>query len=213
MQPVLKGPYTLKTSTETGVGYVVGVAWEKPETGARVALTYNSKIEYDFSATEWGKAPTQLKLWGNITPTTDKFKTTVPESINLEFQTGIAKDTLLTGSVRWVHWTQFDITPPAYSETYKYHCSRTCRQKKFPIVSYERNSTTLNIGVDHRFNDQWSGAVIFGYEPHKGLRTNEWRPTDGFKSATLAASYQASDKIKITAGISYVDIGDAVTDT
>ncbi len=87
--------------------------------------------------------------------------------------------------------------------------TRRIKRELYPKVTY----TTLNIGVDHRFNDQWSGAVIFGYEPHKGLRTNEWRPTDGFKSATLAASYQASDKIKITAGISYVDIGDAVTDT
>ncbi|KEO60840.1 OmpP1/FadL family transporter [Thioclava indica] len=189
------GDYLLKTSNETDYGYVIGVAWEKPEIAARVALTYNSKIDHDFTATEWGVDPTLLGA------TTNGFKTTVPESVNLEFQTGIAKDTLLMGSVRWVHWTQFDITPPAYSE----------RAGQGALVEYNNNSTSWSLGVGRRFNDQWSGAVMFGYEKTQPGTTGNLGPTDGYKSVSLAASYQATDNIKITGGVRYVDIGDAKT--
>ena len=36
-----------------------------------------------------------------------------PQSVNLDFQTGIAKDTLLFGQIRWVDWsnTPIDIPP------------------------------------------------------------------------------------------------------
>ncbi|OWY06789.1 outer membrane protein transport protein [Thioclava sp. IC9] len=185
--------YNLDTSQETDFGYVIGAAWEKPEIAARVALTYNSKIDHDFSATETSAMGTN-----NTT-----FETTVPESVNLEFQTGIMKDTLLMGSVRWVHWTQFDITPPNY-QTITGGAS---------LVDYSDNTITYNLGVGRRFNDQWSGAIMFGYEKHTGKPTGNLGPTDGFKSVSLAASYQATQNIKVTGGVRYVDIGDATTST
>jgi len=46
-----------------------------------------------------------------------------PQSVNLEFQTGIAKVTLLFGSVRWVDWTAFNIFPADFPDVN-------------PIVSY-----------------------------------------------------------------------------
>ncbi|OWY08978.1 hypothetical protein B6V74_10000 [Thioclava sp. F42-5] len=181
--------YTMSTSEETDFGYVVGAAWEKPEIAARVALTYNSKIDHEFSVTENGvpSAP---------------FTTTVPESVNLEFQTGIMKDTLLMGSVRWVHWKQFDITPLGYQ----------IATKGDSLVDYANNTITYNLGVGRRFNDQWSGAIMFGYEKHQGDIVGNLGPTDGFKSVSLAASYQATSNIKITGGVRYVDIGNAKTE-
>jgi long-subunit fatty acid transport protein len=186
----LSSGYTMKTSDETDYGYVIGAAWEKPEIAARVSLTYNSKITHDFSASE--------NVMGGV-PTS--FATTVPESVNLEFQTGIAKDTLLMGSVRWVHWTQFDISPPGYLGA----------SGGVPLVDYSNNSTSWTLGVGRRFNDQWSGAVMFGYEKTQPGTTGNLGPTDGYKSVSLAASYQATDNIKITGGVRYVDIGDAIT--
>ncbi|TCO69042.1 outer membrane protein transport protein [Rhodovulum euryhalinum] len=104
-------PYALKTSEETDFGYVVGVAWERPEIAARVALSYNSAITHDFDATE------SSILTGGL-PVAGTFKTEIPESINLEFQTGIAPDTLLFGSIRWVNWTEFTIDPDEYRNVY-----------------------------------------------------------------------------------------------
>lgn len=186
-------PYSLQTSKETDAGYLIGAAWEKPEIAARVALTYNSEITHRFDATE---------TIDESDPFVSQFSTTVPESINLEFQTGVAKDTLVFGSVRWVHWKDFDISPVGYVGTFG-----------DPLVSYSNNVTTYTLGVGRKFNEQWSGAVSLGYEKHQGGEVGNLGPTDGFKSIGLAASYQATENVKITGGVRYVEIGDAVTNS
>jgi len=177
--------YTLDTNHDSELGYVVGVAWEKPEIAARVALTYNSAITHDLESVEAG----------TVTP---GFETEVPQSLNLEFQTGIAKDTLLFGSIRWVDWTAFVIDPPGYPAPLG------------NLVDYASDRVTYNIGIGRRFNENWSGAVTLGYEKSDGATTGNLGPTDGMKSIGLAATY-TMDSMKITGGIRYVDLGDATT--
>jgi long-chain fatty acid transport protein len=176
--------YTLTTNNDSELGYVVGVAWEKPEIAARVALTYNSAITHSLESVEGG------------VPTAG-FDTEVPQSVNLEFQTGIAKDTLFFGSIRWQEWSAFEIDPPGYLPA-------------TPLVSYASNRITYNLGVGRRFNETWSGAVTLGYEKPDGEITGNLGPTDGFTSVGLAATY-TKDNLKITGGVRYVDIGDATT--
>ncbi|MES2541104.1 MAG: hypothetical protein V4583_11055 [Pseudomonadota bacterium] len=176
--------YVMSTNYDSELGYVVGVAWEKPEIAARVALTYNSAITHSLDSVE------------NGTPTAG-FETEVPQSVNLEFQTGIAKDTLLFGSIRWVDWSAFVIDPPNYP-------------LPIPLVSYPEDRITYNLGIGRRFNETWSGAVTLGYEPSDGQITGNLGPTDGFSSIGLAATY-TRDNLKVTGGIRYVDIGDATT--
>lgn len=179
------GGYTLDTNYDSELGYVVGVAWEKPEIAARVALTYNSAITHTLDSVEFGAAP-------------GTFETEVPESVNLEFQTGIAKDTLLFGSIRWVDWTSFIIDPPFYPAPLG------------NLVDYANDRTTYNLGLGRRFNENWSGAVTIGYEKADGATTGNLGPSDGIKSLGLAATY-TMDNMKITGGVRYVDIGDATT--
>jgi long-chain fatty acid transport protein len=181
----LSSGYTLATNNDSEVGYVVGLAWEKPEIAARVALTYNSSITHSLESVEVGSP-------------TAGFDTEVPQSVNLEFQTGIAKDTLLFGSVRWQEWSAFVINPPLFDVV-----------SGPPLVAYASDRVTYNLGVGRRFNDNWSGAITLGYEPSDGERTGNLGPTDGFKSIGLAATY-TMDNVKITGGVRYVDIGDAV---
>ncbi len=180
--------YQLTADTDYAVGYVVGVAWEKPEIAARVALTYNSAIKHTFDTVETGLAPISLPGTMDVE---------VPQSVNLEFQSGIAKDTLLFGSIRWVDWTAFNITPPNLG---------------VPIVSFTDDIITYNLGVGRKFNEHWSGAVTFGYEKHNGAPVGNLGPTDGLKSVGIAATYTV-DNVKITGGLRYVDIGDATTST
>ncbi len=178
--------YSLDTDRQTDIGYVLGVAWEKPEIAARVAFTYNSAITHSFNSVENGT---------NF----DTFETEVPQSVNLEFQTGIASDTLLFGSVRWVDWTEFTINPPDWALS-----------RPAPLVSYQSDRVTYNLGIGRRFNDQWSGALTVGHEPSNGDQTGNLGPTDGFTSVGVAATY-THDTIKVTTGVRYVDIGDATT--
>ncbi|MGC9369821.1 MAG: outer membrane protein transport protein [Paracoccaceae bacterium] len=180
--------YTMNTDTSSETGFVLGAAWEKPEIAARVALTYNSAITHNFNATE------------NIAPVPTQFKTEIPQSLNLEFQSGIAADTLLFGSVRWVEWSKTDITPLALFTA-----------SGSSLVDYDDDTITYNIGVGRRFSDSWSGAVTLAHEPGTGGFSGNLGPTDGYTSVGLAATYTHGN-MKITGGARYVWIGDAKTE-
>lgn len=178
--------YTAVGESDAGLGYLVGVAYEKPEIALRVALTYNSGIKHSLETAE------NSLIFGATTGTTDL---ETPQSVNLEFQSGIAKDTLLFGSIRWVDWSSFVIDPSDYPPT-------------TPLVSYNGDYTTYSVGVGRKFSDTWSAAVTLGYEKPIGGFSSNLGPADGQKSIGIGATY-TRDNMKITGGVRYVDIGDA----
>lgn len=183
--------YRMRADEATDYGYVLGVAWEKPEIAARVALTYNSSVTHDFKAVE------------NGIPTS--FETEIPQSVNLEAQTGVAADTLVFGSIRWVDWSAFEIAPPLYMNP-------AVNPLGDPLVSYEDDTFTYTLGVGRKFSDTWSGAAFVSHETGKGGYSGNLGPTDGSTALGLAATY-TMDRVKITGGIRYVLIGDAETET
>jgi long-subunit fatty acid transport protein len=188
--PVLGGlaRYNLEVDRTTELGWLAGVAYERPDIALRVALTYNSAIDHDFEATE--------SFNGAVVPA-GGFTTTIPKSVNLEFQTGVAADTLVFGSIRWQEWSAFDITPAALGA---------------PLIDYESDYFTYTLGVGRRFNETWSGALTLAYEPASGDVQGNLAPRDGFLSVGLAATYRM-DQTEITAGVRYIDLGDATTQT
>lgn len=190
--------YNLDTNTDYSFGYVVGVAWERPDIAARVALTYNSAIDHTLEGSESGVFVNPSEMIPRSD--TSSFDTTVPQSVNLEFQTGIAPDTLLFGSVRWVDWTEFLIDP----EIYQYYFPG------IPLVAYESDRWTYTLGLGRRFTEKWSGAVTVSYEPKTGDDTGNLGPNDGFRSIGIGATY-THENMKITGGIRYVELGSANT--
>ncbi|WP_411975019.1 OmpP1/FadL family transporter [Sulfitobacter faviae] len=178
--------YTVNGERDTGVGYVAGVAYERPDIAMRVALTYSSSIDHDVDTTEFGAIMSTTEI-------------ETPQSVNLDFQTGIAADTLLFGGVRWVDWSSFDITPAQYQGA-----------TGGSLVSYDDDVFTYSLGVGRRLNDNWSVSASVGYEKSNGGFASNLGPTDGNKSLALAAVY-TRDNMKITTGVRYVNIGDAET--
>lgn len=174
---IVSAPDTLNASSKFNVGYLVGVAYEKPEIAMRVALTYNSKITNKMSGTQNGGAI--------------NFNIVTPQSWNLEAQTGIAANTLLFGSIRYVGWNGFNVTTPL--KTY---------------ASFTGNTTTYSVGLGRKFTENWSGAVTLGYEK-PGVRptTTALAPTTGSTSIGLGATYTQGNT-KITAGVTYAKLGD-----
>lgn len=184
-------PYDLKIDGEWGVGYVLGAAYEIPEIAARVSLTYNSAIEHDFEMTESG-AFLPATVTGDYTVKT-------PRSWTLEGQTGIAQDTLLFGSIRWVKWSEFVVDNAIFPIA--------TLTGSIPLVEVE-DTTTYTIGLGRKFTDNWSGSVSFLYEPSEGDTASPLAPTNGRKGVTLAAIYTMNN-LKITTGINYTKLGDA----
>lgn len=167
--------------SDADLGFLVGAAYEIPDIALRVALTYFSETQHAL--------PSTTGFVGTINP---------PQSVNLDFQTGIAADTLLFGQIRWADWTstQVNVPPLAVAPS--------------SLIDYEDDVITYSLGIGRKFNEQWSGAVTFGYEKAEGKEVSTLAPTDGYASFGIGGTY-TMDNMKITAGVRYVNLGDAST--
>lgn len=181
--------YVLNGDKTWGYGYLIGAAYERPEIALRVALTYNSAIGYDQTITETSA------LGAN----TSQLSFDTPQSINLDAQTGIAADTLLFGSIRWVDWTAFEIPAPDYL---------TITGTR--LLRFQDDRTTYTLGVGRKFNETWSGALSVTYEPSTDEITTDLGPADGRTAIGVGFTYNAGD-FDITSGLRYVWVGDATS--
>lgn len=179
--------YNSVYSEDGGTGFVLGGAYERDDIAMRVALTYSSEID--------------LELDGSV----GDLSTTLPESINLDFQTGIAADTLLFGSVRYVAWDGFSLDDTAIA------AAGDPANPTGSILSYDDDVYTLNIGVGRRFTDAFSASFSVGYEASTGDPTGQLGPTDGYISYQIGGAYTLDNGVELSGGIRYIDIGDVNT--
>ena len=168
-----------------GTGYLVGAAYERPDIALRVALTYFSKVTHDLDTTQ--------RMGATIIAAPDVTHVDTPQAVNLDFQTGVAANTLLFGSVRWVDWSEFLIRPSALGGA--------------SLTDLE-DTTTYTLGVGRKFNDNWSGSVFASYEPEGDPNVSPLAPTNGYKGIGVGVVY-TQDNMKVTMGARYLDLGDA----
>ncbi|MBT8458294.1 MAG: hypothetical protein KJN60_01345 [Boseongicola sp.] len=187
-EAALAGGYTIESDTNYSPGYLVGAAYERPEIALRVAMTYHSEISHELDLLEVGAVPSTEDV-------------ILPQSLNLEFQSGVAEDTLVFGSVRWVEWTETVLNPGVYS---------TLPGITRPLIFYDDDRITYTLGLGRRLNETWSVLGSVGYEETTGSPTGNLGPVDGFTSVSLGAVY-TKDNMKITGGLRYVEIGDATS--
>ena len=175
--------YRASYKTDRDLGYLIGAAFEKPEIALRVALTYSSETHHDLATSVFGTSV------GSET-------VELPKSLALDFQSGVAANTLVFGSVRWTDWTSTRLNSIGYPAPLQ------------PLVGYDNDLITYELGVGRKFNDTWSGALSLGYEKTNGGIAKNLDPTDGTLSIGLGGTY-TRDNMKITGGVRYVKIGDA----
>ncbi len=172
------GGYSIVTDTGQALGWMAGAAYEIPEIALRAALSYHSPIRQDVDSLEFGAVPDTVSI-------------ETPESVTLEFQTGIMPETLLYGSVRWVNWSDFALEPPNYPLN--------------PLVDYEEDLINYSLGLARKFNDVWAGFLHFSHEPAYGTEFITLGPADGRSSVGLGAIYTQGDA-RITVGLSYFQL-------
>lgn len=197
--------YNVQLDTDTALGWLAGVSWERPDIAARVALTYNSEIEHEFDTVETGPLVDPEGPLGPLPPLplldgTSRTTVSAPKSVNLEFQTGVAPDTLVFGSVRWVDWSSFGVDPVNFVNV-----------TGGGLVDLD-DTTTYTIGVGRKFTETWSGAASISFEKAGDDLVSPLAPTNGRKGITLAAIY-TSGNVKVTTGINYTKLGDAYPET
>lgn len=183
--------YSVNLAQDTGTGYVLGASYEIPDIALRVALTYNSAIDHSFATVE--------KI-GATTVGTAKTDVQTPQSVNLDFQTGVAANTLVFGGIRWADWSKFRLDP-----------AFMVANTGSGLIDLE-DTTTYTLGVGHKFNQTWSGLFSLSYEAAGDPLVSPLAPTTGQFGATLGAVY-TMEKMKLTVGVNYTRLGDANPET
>lgn len=179
--------YNATLSRDTGFGYVAGIAYEIPEYFLRVALTYNSEITHEFDTVE---------SIGGFVVSTMPSQAVTPQSVNLDFQSGVAPDTFLFGGARWVEWSAMQFDPP-------YLLAQTGQG----LVSFE-DTISYNLGIGRQFSENWTGLFSLYYEDAADPFVSPLTPSNGFVGAAVTAVY-SKDNLRLTAGVNYTKLGDA----
>jgi long-chain fatty acid transport protein len=203
--PYVSGGYTVDGDLDGAWGWLVGVAYEKPEIALRIGLTYSSEITQELDTEEVSAAfiPTGIAAAGRLASTTE---IVTPQSVTLDFQSGVAENTLVFGSVRWADWTEFDISPSGYSRL----PNPLTGQPLGPLVEYEDDRWTYTLGVGRQLSEEWAVAGTVAYEPSTGSIAGNLGPTDGFTSVGVGVTYTHAS-FRVTTGLRYVWLGDAET--
>lgn len=193
--PTAGQPYQNEADSDGDLGLVLGAAYEIPDIALRVALTYASETQHSLPTAETGPVPT------GPAPFETDTDIEMPQSVRLDFQTGVAPDTLVFGSIRWADWSDFTIEPAAYSSP---------QVVGAPILFYPEDVWTYRLGLGRRFTDTLSAAVTVTYETQQDdLRTN-LGPTSGIFALGLGATYDFG-AVEVTGAVQYGWIGEANT--
>lgn len=181
--------YEWKGDPDWGLGFVAGGAFEIPEIALRVALTYGSEIAHELDATETGLGPA---------PTPSTTPVTMPQSVNLDFQTGITPRTLVYGLVRWVNWEGWEVAPAGL-------LAATGQ----PLIEFDSDAFTYRLGVARQLTDAFAAAIEITHETAKNQASTPLDPYDGFTTLGVGGRYTTAAGVTVGAGLGYSWLGGA----
>ena len=198
------GTYNIKLEQEEAFGWLAGFAYSIPEIALKAAVTYRSEIEHNAKSKESTLLPVP-----SLSALTSSVDATTPQSVNFDFQTGIAKDTLAFANVRWVHWSQFAVKPTLLGNI----SSIPAPHVRQNLIDYSDDQWSVNAGLGHKFNNKWSGTAAVGYDSGAGNPVTTLGPTEGYWSVGLGGQYSPAENYFIQAGVKYFWLGDATAQT
>jgi len=126
---------------------------------------------------------------------------TIPQTMKLNFQSGIAENTLLFGSIHQASWKDAQISIPAIG-------SGTTAGGVDSVTSSFADKTTYSIGIGRKLTDELSGLLSFSSEAGGGKTTTDpFTLRNGYSSVSLGGRYTTGN-MTITAGYNYTMPGD-----
>ncbi|PYB69803.1 MULTISPECIES: OmpP1/FadL family transporter [Rhizobium] len=174
------------------LGYRLGLAYDIPEYALRVQLMYRSQIKHEGDGTFTASADgLGLGIPGTLPA---NGAGTLPQSVKLYAQTGIAPGWLAYGSIAWTDWSvlpNFNYTVTGLGTSNK-------------VFNYT-DGYTVQLGVGHEFNDKLSGTVNITWD--EGVGTGADITTDSW-TLGLGAQYKATvGTIGVGAAVTYLTAG------
>lgn len=228
--------YDANIKEDSAVGWLAGAAFQIPEIALKASVTYRSEIDHEFVANENLSLATPLAnaapMLGGIVPPAllpaisqaiggfaaansadGKTKITTPQSVNLDFQTGIMADTVAFANVRWVDWSSFSIRPYKFGLASEAVGPLVQRPNGFNLVEYEDDQISATVGVGRKFSDLWAGNISVGWDSGAGNPVSTLGPTEGYWNVGLGLQYSPTPATFIAGGVKYFWLGDAKAQT
>ncbi|MGJ8757150.1 transporter [Acinetobacter sp. HC8-3S] len=201
--------YDAKFKQNHAVGWLAGLSYQIPDIALKAAVTYRSKIDHDMQVTE--------TMFGEPLEVTTPSKTTIttPQSVNIDFQTGIYKDTLAYANLRWVNWKDFHIRPTQFGAVTKYLTgliSEGSYTGGFDLDSYQKDQWAATLGIGHQFTEKWSASTEVSWDSGTGNPASTLNPTKGSWGLGLGVQFNPGENYFIAGGFKYFWLGDVVTE-
>ncbi|MDB0053115.1 hypothetical protein N9F04_05310 [Ascidiaceihabitans sp.] len=174
--------YTIDPTSKTGTVY--GFAYERPDIALRLEVLRSEKIEIGLE----GLVAGAYAITGS--------SMIVPEATTVNFQTGIAKDTLLMASAHKVGWatSQIEVTVPATAT--------------LNIESEFSDTTSYSLGLGRKLSEETSASLTYSWEDGSGATAGSgFTMSNGSKTFSAGVSHKL-DALTISGGISYTKVGD-----
>lgn len=200
--------YDLRIAKNTEYGYMVGAAYLKPEIGLKAAVTYRSAIEHDIIYSE------SMPLVEDYSLPTTQTKISpleLPQSVNIDFQTGLNPTTLLTAKARWIPWGDFAIVPPLLDSNVKtLAASKGVTIDQAPVLAYTDDTYMLELGIGKRLTPALAVSGSVGWDSGAGNAVSPLGPVEGYYSLGLGAKYNVTPNWALSVGGKYLLLGDAI---
>ena len=182
---------------------VAGAAYENKEIALRVELLV--QLETDMSLTAASSVAAAVATTA-VTGAT----MVIPQTMTLNFQSGVAEDTLLFGSVHKADWDTAQIAIP--QNTAGTNPLGGAAVTVDPVGSSFSSRTAYSLGVGRKLTDDISVLGSYSTEDGGGATSNDpFTLTDGSQTLGLGVRY-TRDNMTISGGYSYTKVGDvAVT--
>lgn len=201
--------YNAKFKQQGEVGWLLGGSYQLPDIALKAAITYRSKIKYQFQVEEdiFGEP---LKLVEN-----EKTKLETPASLNIDFQTGISEKSLVYMNLRWVNWKEFETRPPQYgalSEILMKELTNGEYIQGFKLDSYQNDQYSATLGIAHQFTEKWSTSTDVSWDSGTGNPASTMGPIKGSWSLGLGVQFNPAKNYFITGSLKYFWLGDTKTE-
>ncbi|BBL19944.1 outer membrane protein transport protein [Acinetobacter radioresistens] len=233
--------YDANMKESSDIGWLAGAAFQIPDIALKASVTYRSEIEHDVNSSESitiadnlsSLTPGQLGgLLGSLGPSgaalapvlqqalianaqEGKTKITTPQSVNLDFQSGIMANTVAFANVRWVNWKDFSIRPYKFGQVSEVvgKLPQVNRPNGFNLVEYSDDQWSATVGVGRKLSDQWAGNVSVGWDSGAGNPVSTLGPTEGYWNVGLGLQFSPAPNYFIAGGVKYFMLGDAKAQT
>ena len=194
----IAGHYKVDAKTENVTTF--GAAYELPTIALRVEAVFQEETKTSLSASS-SLSP--------LLPTTpiSGASYTVPETMTLNFQSGIAEDTLLFGSIHQQNWDTAQIVIPSNPAGIN-PVTFAADAPVSAVGSSFSNKTAYSIGVGRKLSDKLSVSLSYSREDGSGPTTDDpFTLSDGSQGITVGARY-TMDNMSLSAGYNYTTAGD-----